>query len=193
MGPDLSKFVDNFNMSKLSENERHQVWINVSSGLEYIHAKNILHLDIKPQNILLGPDSRAKICDFGFSVQCVSPIAHGGGTPHYIPPEYLNAGERGRPADVWAFGITMLFVLGLMPLPHGGWKIADVREETDAQKKMRDWVKQVERIVKSIPDTLLPLRQMLVRNPRNRIMPSQLVSDLRVMPLIEVAPGELLV
>ena len=87
----------------------------------------------------------------------------------------------------------MLFVLGLMPLLHGGWKIADVREETDAQKKMRDWVKQVERIVKSIPDTLLPLRQMLVRNPRNRIMPSQLVSDLRVMPLIEVAPGELLV
>ena len=180
-------------MSKLSKNERHQVWINVSSGLEYIHAKDILHLDIKPQNILLGPGGRAKICDFGFSVQRVISIAYGGGSPNYIPPEYLNAGERGRPADVWAFGITMLFVLGLMPLPKGDWKIADVREETDAQKKMRDWVKQVERIVESIPDTLLPLRQMLVTNPRNRTTPSQLVSDLRAMQLIEVASGELLV
>jgi len=180
-------------MSKLSEDIRHQVWIDVSSGLEYIHAQNILHLDIKPQNILLGYGGQAKICDFGFSVQSAISMAYGGGTPDYIPPEYVDSGERGRPADVWALGITMLFVLGFVPLPNGDWMIGDVRKKTAAQEKMLAWLKQVQRIVESVPDTLSPLRQMLIRAPKNRITPSRLASDLHTMPWIEVPSGELLV
>lgn len=172
------------------------MWVDVSSGLEYVHAQNILHLDIKPQNILLGQDCQAKICDFGFSIQHnVEPnVLYCGGTPSYIPPEYIPNGKLGRAADVWALGITMLFVLGLIPLPDGKWQIADTpREGTEAQKKMLDWIDHVERIVERIPDTLFPLRQMLIMNPRNRITPSQLVSDLPTMPRIEAVSGELLV
>ena len=108
-------------MSTLSEDVQFNVWIDVSSGLEYIHAHNILHLDLKPQNILLGQGRQAKICDFGFSVQhnVESSVFYSGGTPSYIPPEYIPNGKLGRPADVWALGITMLFVLGLIPLPNG--------------------------------------------------------------------------
>ena len=126
-------------MSKLSEDVQYKVWVDVSSGLEYVHAENILHSDIKPQNILLGQDHQAKICDFGFSVQqnIEANIVYCGGTPSYIPPEYIPNGKVGRAADVWALGITMLFVLGLITLPDGKWQIAETLQEgTEAQKKM---------------------------------------------------------
>jgi serine/threonine protein kinase len=88
-------------MSQLSEDTAQQIWIDISSGIEHIHAKKILHLDIKAENILLSEDCRAKICDFGFSVrQTVDPIFYTGGTPTYTPPEHLLDGKRGRPADV---------------------------------------------------------------------------------------------
>jgi serine/threonine protein kinase len=183
-------------MSTLSENIKYKVWRDVSSGLEYIHAQNVLHLDIKPQNILLSPGRQAKIIDFGFSIRNnVEPnVFYNGGTPSYIPLEYIPNGKVGRPADVWALGITMLFVLGLIPLPNGKWKIADTpRDGTKEQKSMLDWVDQVDGIVKNIPDTLSPLRQMLNMNPRNRITASQLVSDLRSMQRVKAASGELLV
>ena len=63
----------------------------------------ILYLDIKPENILLGEDGRAKICDFGFSRKSVEPnelISYDGGTPTYTLLEHLLDGKRGRPADV---------------------------------------------------------------------------------------------
>ena len=55
------------------------LWSDAASGVEYIDAQEIVHLDIKPQNILLHEGSRgAVICDFGISVaiyhQCISPV-----------------------------------------------------------------------------------------------------------------------
>jgi len=46
-------------MSQLSEASQHWIWIDISRGIEYIHAENINHLDIKPENILLGEGGRA--------------------------------------------------------------------------------------------------------------------------------------
>jgi len=84
VGQDLSKFVDGRRMSQLSEDTAHQVWMDISSGIEHIHAKEILHLDINRENILLDEGSQAKICDSGFSVQhAVEPIPFDGGTPTY--------------------------------------------------------------------------------------------------------------
>jgi len=53
-------------MSELSKDIAHQIWMDISSGVEYIHSKKILHLNIKAENILLGEGRWAKICDFGF-------------------------------------------------------------------------------------------------------------------------------
>lgn len=180
-------------MSTLTTNQQHQVWIDVSCGLEYIKAQNIIHLDIKPQNVLLSPGNRAKICDFGLSViTTAGSKVSGGGTPDYIPPEYIRYGKRGHSADIWAFGITMLFVKGLVPLPNGNWMIKDVHGETEALKKMRAWLKQIQRIRANLPQNLSILHRMLEFEPEDRITPTQVVNDLRKTQRIEAAPANLI-
>jgi serine/threonine protein kinase len=90
-GRDLHKFANNQKMSQISESTAYQVWMDISSGLEYIHSQDIIHLDIKLGNILLGNDGRAKICDFGHSLQgVVKPIRSSIGTHTYIPPEFIG-------------------------------------------------------------------------------------------------------
>lgn len=89
-GRDLHKFANDQKMSQLSEEAAYQIWKDISSGLEYIHSQEIFHLDIKPGNILVGDTGRAKICDFGHSLQfAVEPVYSSIGTHAYIPPEFI--------------------------------------------------------------------------------------------------------
>jgi serine/threonine protein kinase len=193
VGPDLAKFVDGEEMSQLSIDLQHRVWRDISGGLEYIHAQNIVHLDVKPQNILLSGSNRAVLCDFELSVErAVKPVSCNGGTPCYIPPEYLLDEKRGMPGDIWAFGVTMLFVFGLMPLPRGNWKIADLFQNESVQIKMVGWLRKVKQIEESIPEALSLLRQMLERIPTKRITASKLASDLPATPQIKSIGAELI-
>jgi serine/threonine protein kinase len=170
--------------------------MDISSGVEYIHSKNMLYLDIKAENILLSEGCRAKICDFGFSIQnAVEPVLWDGGTPTYTPPEFLRTGKRGRPADIWDCGLVMMFVLGIWPLPPPGkWTIANIRmEKGDAAIKMLEWFGEVERSKETIPDKYFLLLKMLAINPNHRITSSELVKNLRGPPQVEALIGELLV
>ena len=181
-------------MSQLSEDAGFQIWIDISSAMEYLHAKEILHLDIKDKNILLGEDGRAKLCDFELSMQhTVKPVAHNGGTPKYIPPEFILSGERGRPDDVWGFGIVMMFVLGILPrVSEGGWMIADVRVKAETAVQMAEWLDKVEQGKRRIPDRYSLLLKMLDANPRRRSTFSGLVKDLRTLPQVTALTRELL-
>jgi len=181
-------------MSNLSEDVAHQIWIDISSGVEYLHSKKMLHLDIKAQNILLSEGRRAKICDFGISVQnAVEPVPFDGGTPTYTPPEFLRTGKRGRPADVWDCGLVMMFVLGIWPLPPAGkWKIKDIRRKPGPAAKMLEWFDKVERSKERIPDKHSLLLKMLAIDPSKRITSSDLVKSLRALPQVKALTEELL-
>ena len=91
----------------------------IISGLSYCHTKEIVHLDIKPTNILLDKYNRLKIADFGLSqhVKYGEKIEKFHGTMLYMPPEMLKK----KPfdpykADVWSFGVT-LYQLAAGKLP----------------------------------------------------------------------------
>jgi hypothetical protein len=95
------------------------VALEVSRGLEEIHARGIVHRDVKPSNILLGRGGEAKIADFGIAFDARAPAltrtGHTVGTPIYMSPEQL-IGDRVDPrSDVFALGVVLYEMLAGEP------------------------------------------------------------------------------
>lgn len=84
---------------------------DVLRGLAYLHDHEVLHRDIKPQNILLDQTGLCKLADFGTAALLTNSLPTDPrtivGTPSYMSPELLR-GEVGKPADIWALGVTLL-------------------------------------------------------------------------------------
>ncbi|KAL5013144.1 hypothetical protein ScPMuIL_007414 [Solemya velum] len=84
----------------------------ICDGLEYIHSKDILHRDLKPQNIFLTERKTIKIGDLGVArlledPKCRSILTVGIGTPYYMSPELMNGQEYNKQTDVWSMGCTL--------------------------------------------------------------------------------------
>ena len=89
--------------------------IQVSHGLEAAHARNIVHRDVKPSNVLITPQGLAKIVDFGLARVVVSHTASqtGGsvGTVGYMSPEQSLGRHVDLRTDVWALGVVLAEML----------------------------------------------------------------------------------
>jgi serine/threonine protein kinase len=80
----------------------------IMNGLKYLYKKNILHRDIKPQNILIHDDN-IKISDFGFakSFEKNELITTFCGSPLYMAPEIINKREYNEKSDIWSLGVIL--------------------------------------------------------------------------------------
>lgn len=102
---------DRIRKSALSRQEAERVLSEVCAAIEYAHGEGVIHLDLKPQNILFDDNKKVYVTDFGLS-KLLESRSHtkgdtGVGTPEYMPPEQIYGSEVGPFSDIYALGITL--------------------------------------------------------------------------------------
>ncbi|XP_019378377.1 PREDICTED: striated muscle preferentially expressed protein kinase [Gavialis gangeticus] len=108
----LYSLVDRF---RYSEDDVASYLLQILQGLEYLHGRRIVHLDIKPDNILVSCVNTIKIVDFG-SAQTYNPLVlrqlgRRVGTLEYMSPEMVKGDPVGSAADVWGVGVLAYIML----------------------------------------------------------------------------------
>ena len=98
---------------------RYSIALDTARGLAYLHEESrlgILHLDVKPQNILLDEDFKAKVSDFGMARslnrESESRVVTGvRGTPGYMAPEWFMGWGITYKSDVFSYGMVLLEII----------------------------------------------------------------------------------
>jgi len=152
--------------------------LQICAGLQYAHAKDVVHQDIKPGNIFILPNEKIKILDFGLACPCGSENFLTG-TPFYMSPEQIDCMPVDARADIFALGLTAYEMLtGQRPFKEeNGWKVMDLLLKQDVPDPMD--------IVPDLPNVLGKfLMKACARNLSRRYQNvSEVVRDLH--PLIK--------
>uniref|UniRef100_A0A3Q1CVW1 Striated muscle enriched protein kinase b n=1 Tax=Amphiprion ocellaris TaxID=80972 RepID=A0A3Q1CVW1_AMPOC len=113
----LYSLIDRF---RYSEDDVAGYLVQILQGVEYLHSRRVLHLDLKPDNIVVTNLNAVKIVDFG-SAQSFNPLnlkqqESGAGTLEYMAPEMVKGEVVGPPADIWTVGVvTYIMLSGRLP------------------------------------------------------------------------------
>ncbi|CAR30973.1 hypothetical protein ZYGR_0P02770 [Zygosaccharomyces rouxii] len=102
----------------------------MADALDYMHQRNIIHRDVKPENILIGFDNTVKLTDFGWSI--INPRGTKRktmcGTLDYLSPELIASKEYDDKVDVWALGVlTFELVVNSPPFEEDSKELTSKR------------------------------------------------------------------
>ncbi|CAH1249874.1 KALRN [Branchiostoma lanceolatum] len=145
-------------------------------ALQYIHSKDIVHLDIKPENLLLtkSESGQIKLCDFGLSRQLLpdTPETCRFGTPEFVAPETVAKEPVHLTTDIWSTGVLLYVLLsGVSPFMGNNDK------ETYTRVKAGRWAFD-QKIFNHISNEAKDfITKMLVVDPKKRPMASQCLED----------------
>lgn len=121
MNGDMLEMILNSPQSKISERLAKYMIYQILVALQYLHKKDIVHCDLKPENVLLTSESgmpQAKLCDFGFARVIGEKSFRKSvvGTPAYLAPEVLKNEGYNKSLDLWSVGVIIyVSVSGTFP------------------------------------------------------------------------------
>ena len=115
---------------KLPENEACEYFKQACIGVGFLHELNIIHRDIKSENLLISKDNVIKLCDFGWCAIGSQPRATFCGTADYMAPEMSQSESYNNKVDIWSLGILLYELLHGRP-PYLGSNIFDKLREIE--------------------------------------------------------------
>lgn len=116
-GITLKKYIEK--RGRIPFKEAVSIAIQVANGLDAAHKHNIVHRDIKPQNIIISKEGKVKVTDFGIAKVASSSTINSSstmGSVHYISPEQARGGYSDARSDLYSLGITIFeMITGTVP------------------------------------------------------------------------------
>ncbi len=139
-GITLKKFIEK--KGRLDVNEAIGIGVQIAQGMQAAHDNNIIHRDIKPQNIIISKEGKVKVTDFGIAKAATSNTitSNAMGSVHYISPEQARGGYSDEKSDIYSLGVTLYEMLaGKVPFEGDSTvtvALAHIQEEASALDEM---------------------------------------------------------
>lgn len=181
-GITLKKYIEK--RGKLPYKEAVSIAIQVANGMDAAHQHNIVHRDIKPQNIIISKEGKVKVTDFGIAKVASSATINTSasmGSVHYISPEQARGGYSDERSDIYSLGIT-IFEMLTGTVPFDGDSAVAV-----AVQHIQDSIPAPSQLVEGIPVSVdkIVLKCTQKKTERRYQSASELIADLKkslVMP-----------
>lgn len=181
-GITLKKYIEK--RGRLPYKEAVSIAIQVANGMDAAHKHNIVHRDIKPQNIIISKEGKVKVTDFGIAKVASSATINTSasmGSVHYISPEQARGGYSDERSDIYSLGIT-LFEMLTGTVPFDGDSAVSV-----AVQHIQDSIPLPSQLVEDVPVSVdkIVLKCTQKKTDRRYQSAAELIVDLKkslVMP-----------
>lgn len=174
-GITLKKYIEK--KVRLTVKESISIAIHVCLGIEAAHNNNIIHRDIKPQNIIISRDGKVKVTDFGIAKAATSNTITSNvmGSVHYTAPEQARGGYSDEKSDIYSMGITMFEML-TGRVPFNGETTVEI-----AIKHIQDPMPSPSEFVPGLPISIEQIIMKCTQKSPNRRYQNmgQLIDDLK--------------
>ena len=175
-GITLKKYIEK--RGKLPYKEAVSIAIQVANGMDAAHQHNIVHRDIKPQNIIISKEGKVKVTDFGIAKVASSATINTSasmGSVHYISPEQARGGYSDERSDIYSLGIT-IFEMLTGTVPFDGDSAVAV-----AVQHIQDSIPAPSQLVEGIPVSVdkIVLKCTQKKTDRRYQSASELIADLK--------------
>ncbi|MBF1015820.1 MAG: Stk1 family PASTA domain-containing Ser/Thr kinase [Lachnospiraceae bacterium] len=174
-GITLKKYIEEKN--RLTVREAVSITIQVAMGLEAAHRNNVIHRDIKPQNIMISREGKVKVTDFGIAKAATSNTITSNvmGSVHYTSPEQARGGYSDAKSDIYSLGVT-LFEMLTGRVPFNG--------DTTVAIAIKHIQEPIPSVRKYVPDIPLSVEKIVLKccqkSPDRRYQSaSELIRDLK--------------